>query len=94
MTALQSQCACKPSEGAGLTVAGEGERLPEVVADDRDLHTDPQALLQLLLGHRRGPHETRVPGALAARVRRPQAAHTHLVYSLQLTTNTLFTASS
>lgn len=60
-----------------LTVAGKGERLPEVLADDSHLHADSQTLMQLLLPHRGRPHEAGVGGAVAVRECRAQTAAKH-----------------
>lgn len=59
-----------------LTITGKGERLSEVLTDDSDLHADPQTLMQLLLTHRRRPHEASVLRAVAVRVRRTQPDQT------------------
>ena len=61
-----------------LTITGEGERLSEVLTDDSDLHADPQTLMQLLLTHRRRPHEAGVLRAVAVWVRRTQPDQTKL----------------
>lgn len=40
-----------------LTVTGKGERLSEVLTDDRHLHTDPQALMELFVADGGRPHK-------------------------------------
>lgn len=55
-----------------LTVTGKGERLSEVLTDDRHLHTDPQALMELFVANGGRPHEAGVLRAVTARVRRAQ----------------------
>lgn len=73
----QCDCLAQPpnSEWAHpLTIAGEGQRFPEVLADHCDSDVDPQGLMQLLLADGGRPHQASIGRGVAMREGSPQTA--------------------